>query len=106
MPNDSKSDLNDTFTADALKALGHPIRLRIIRELSQMESCFCADMCDCFSQSQSTISQHLSVLRDAGILNFEKQGNKSCYSLDRAALKKLHTALNELVQSEPLESTS
>lgn len=93
-------------TADALKALGHPVRLRMVKELVEMEACCCADLCEGFSQSQSTISQHLCVLKDAGILSFEKQGTKSCYTLNHDTLKKLQTALNVLFATDKSESTS
>lgn len=82
--------------AEALKALGHPVRLRIVQELKSLDSCCCADMCECFSQSQSTISQHLSVLKDAGIVNFEKNGNKSCFTLNHDALKEIQSAMGAL----------
>lgn len=82
--------------ADALKALGHPVRLRIIQELKAMESCYCADMCDCFSQSQSTISQHLSVLKEAGIVQFEKHGNKSCFTLNHDVLAEIQASMGNL----------
>lgn len=82
--------------AEALKALGHPVRLRIVQELKSLESCCCADMCECFSQSQSTISQHLSVLKDAGIVNFERNGNKSCFTLNHDALKEIQSAMSAL----------
>jgi len=82
--------------ADALKALGHPVRLRMVQELKELESCCCADMCECFPQSQSTISQHLSVLKDAGIVSFERDGNKSCFTLNHEVLNEIQTSLSEL----------
>ena len=83
--------------ADALKALGHPVRLRMVQELTHLESCCCADMCECFTQSQSTISQHLSVLKDAGIISFERQGNKSCFTLNHDVLNDIQTAIGGLL---------
>jgi DNA-binding transcriptional ArsR family regulator len=88
--------------ADALKALGHPVRLRMVQELKSLESCCCADMCECFPQSQSTISQHLSVLKDAGIVSFEKHGNKSCFSLNHDVLEEIQTAMAELFNNQSL----
>ncbi len=83
--------------ADALKALGHPVRLRMVQELTEFQSCCCADLCACFPQSQATISQHLSVLKDAGIISYEKHGNKSCFSLNHDVLQEIQTAMNALV---------
>lgn len=88
--------------ADALKALGHPVRLRMVQELKTLESCCCADMCECFPQSQSTISQHLSVLKEAGIVSFERHGNKSCFSLNHDTLEEIQTALTELFNDQSL----
>lgn len=82
--------------AEALKALGHPVRLKIVHELKSLKSCCCADMCECFPQSQSTISQHLSVLKDAGIINFERDGNKSCFTLNHDVLKEIQDAMSAL----------
>lgn len=85
--------------AEALKALGHPVRLKIVQELKALDSCCCADMCDCFSQSQSTISQHLSVLKEAGIVNFAKDGNKSCFTLNHDTLKEIQSAMSALYKN-------
>ena len=92
--------------AEALKALGHPVRLRMVMELKELESCCCADMCECFTQSQSTISQHLSVLKDAGIVNFERDGNKSCFSLNHEVLGEIQTTLNSLFNDELISAES
>jgi len=87
--------------ADQLKALGHPVRLQIVQELKCMESCNCGDMCDCFAHSQSTISQHLSVLKDAGILRYKKDGNQSRFSLNHEVLDELQKALEALSEPKP-----
>ena len=87
-----------------LKALGHPVRWEIIRHLHQHENRCCGDLCCCFDLSQSTISQHLGVLKDAGLLKFEKAGNRSHFALNRQGLEKLHGALEQLLapnQKEP-----
>lgn len=86
--------------ADAMKALGHPVRLRMVQELKQLDSCCCADLCECFPQSQSTISQHLSVLKEAGIISYEKHGNKSCFSLNHDVLHEIQTAVSALLIHE------
>ena len=82
--------------AGALKALGHPVRLRLVQELLAHENCNCAELCNCFPQSQSTISQHLSVLKNADIVSFEKNGNKSCFSLNHDALQELQMVFEAL----------
>lgn len=84
---------DQTTIAEMLKAIGHPVRLAIVRELANRESCYCGDMCDCFPLSQSTVSQHLAVMKDAGILISERDGNRSRFRLRPEALEVLQTEL-------------
>lgn len=78
----------------ALRALGHPVRLGIVRALAaQPETCAC-DFTDVFDVSQPTISQHLKVLREAGLVTSRRQGVQICYSVRPEAL----TALAALVE--------
>lgn len=60
------------------KALGHPDRLRIVEELATGERCVC-DLVDAVGSSWSTVSRHLSVLREAGVLEHEKRGLQVFY---------------------------
>jgi ArsR family transcriptional regulator, arsenate/arsenite/antimonite-responsive transcriptional repressor len=76
----------DQKSADRLRALGHPVRLAIVRRLAEGDCCCCSDFCDCLPLAQSTISQHLKVLKDAGLLRFSRDGVRSSYVLDRDAL--------------------
>ncbi|MFZ1815678.1 MAG: metalloregulator ArsR/SmtB family transcription factor [Rhizobiaceae bacterium] len=69
-----------------LKALGHPVRLEIVRHLAGCGCCCCGDFCDTLPLAQSTISQHLELLCKAGILALHKSGTRSNYSLNRQAL--------------------
>ena len=87
-----------TRLAEMLKAIGHPVRLRIVEEIARRHSCCCGEMCDCFPLSQSTVSQHLSVLKNAGIVAVEKKGTSSRYSLDAEALRALQDDLNDLME--------
>ena len=87
-------------TADVLKALGHPVRLRIVEELHRRESCCCQEVCGRFTQSQSTISQHLSVLTDAGVVKFERNGNKSRFTLNRNVFEELQGVFDEFRTEE------
>jgi ArsR family transcriptional regulator len=79
-----------------LKALGHPVRLGIALRLAQEpETCAC-DFADVFGVSQPTVSQHLKVLREAGLVTTRRRGTQICYSLAPGAvdsLAKLATAL-------------
>lgn len=82
--------LDDTLLADELarvaKALGHPIRVRILRLLLARESCVCGQIVAELPVSQATVSQHLKVLKEAGLIRGEIDGPRVCYCADRDAL--------------------
>jgi ArsR family transcriptional regulator len=72
--------------ARRLKALGHPVRLGIALRLAvEPETCAC-DFAEVFGVRQPTVSQHLRVLREAGLVTTQRRGTQICYSLDPAAL--------------------
>jgi len=88
----------DPSDADRLKALGHPVRLGIARRLAdEPETCAC-DFADAFGVSQPTVSQHLKVLREAGLVTTRRRGTQICYSLDRVAIRGLAEMLAGLEQ--------
>ena len=75
--------------ARRLKALGHPVRLGIaLRLADEPETCAC-DFADAFHVSQPTVSQHLKVLRDAGLVTTRRRGTQICYSLEPGAIRGL-----------------
>lgn len=81
--------MTTTTHAARLKALGHPVRLGIAQRLAaEPETCAC-DFADVFHVSQPTISQHLKVLREAGLVTTRRRGTQICYSLDPGAIRAL-----------------
>lgn len=68
------------------KALAHPIRVRIVSLLLARETCVCGEIVAELPVSQATVSQHLKVLRDAGLIRGEIDGPRVCYCVDRDAL--------------------
>ena len=66
--------------ARIIKSLAHPTRLFIVEELSRGEKCVC-ELNDLIDADVSTVSKHLSVLKQAGIVNDEKRGLQVWYSL-------------------------
>ena len=83
------------------KALGEPTRLKIIKLLADRELCVC-DLEDIMQISQPRISQHLKVLKHAGLVNERKEGQRSICSLNRNLLKNtMEEFLNYIHQ--PLE---
>ncbi len=68
--------------ANMLKALGNPIRFQIVEFLAQKKGCITSDAVDTTPLAQSTVSQHLKVLREAGLIRGEIEGPATCYCLD------------------------
>ncbi|NNG00103.1 MAG: winged helix-turn-helix transcriptional regulator [Desulfobacteraceae bacterium] len=68
------------------KALGHPVRVRILEYLKKIDRCVCGEIVDILPLAQSTVSQHLKVLKSAGLIMGEVNGPATCYCLDRQAL--------------------
>ena len=66
--------------ARVIKAMGHPTRLFIVDELSRQERCVC-ELTEMIGADVSTVSKHLSILREAGIVRDEKRGSKVFYDL-------------------------
>lgn len=73
--------------AGMLKALGNPIRFGIVEFLAKEKTCITADIVEATPLAQSTVSQHLKVLREAGLIRGEIEGPVTCYCLDRNNLR-------------------
>ena len=71
--------------ATTLKALAHPTRLQIVAELLKGTKCV-TDIQELLPASQANISQHLTVLRHAGLVDFTQNGAQRCYSVSRPQL--------------------
>lgn len=79
----------DLDIADLAKALAHPARLRIIRLLCASPGCIGGEIVDAVGLAQSTVSEHLRILRAATVITGEISGPRICYALNPAALKPL-----------------
>jgi ArsR family transcriptional regulator len=69
-----------------LRALANPVRFRIVRLLAERNICVCGDLVDALPLAQSTVSEHLKVLKDAGIVQGTISGPNTCYCLEPEAL--------------------
>lgn len=78
------------------KALSHPARLAILETLANKATCICGEIVEVMPLAQSTVSQHLKELKEAGLITGEVEGLKSCYCLDVAAIKELEKLSKEL----------
>ena len=70
------------------KAIGHPARVMIINYLKKIDRCLCGEIVELLPLAQSTVSQHLKCLKDAGLIKGEVEGPKTCYCLDKTMLEK------------------
>lgn len=68
--------------AQMLKALGNPLRFRIIQYLAERQMCITSEIVAFTTLAQSTVSQHLKVLREAGLITGEIDGPATCYCID------------------------
>jgi DNA-binding HxlR family transcriptional regulator len=68
--------------AHMLKALGSPVRFHIIQILAEKKLCITGEIVELTTLAQSTVSQHLKVLREAGLIKGEIEGPATCYCLD------------------------
>ena len=78
------------------KAVGHPARVKIVRLLVRNDGCICGDIVEELPLSQSTVSQHLKELKDAGLITGDISGKKICYCIDAQAWKQAQQLLQVL----------
>ena len=86
----------DDELARLCKALAHPARVRIVKVLLERKACVCGDLVDALPLAQSTVSQHLKVLKDCGVVIGEVDGPRRCYCVAPAALLRLKSLIAAL----------
>jgi len=80
----------------AAKALGHPARVQILRVLLASDSCLCGDIVEQLPLAQSTVSQHLKVLKEAGLIRGDIDGPRVCYCVEPRVLRRLKALVGSL----------
>lgn len=85
----------DIELAKYTKALGHPARVTILRILSKQKSCYCGDIVEELPIAQSTVSQHLKELKNAGLIKGEITPPKVKYCIDKENLEKAKQLFND-----------
>jgi ArsR family transcriptional regulator len=95
-PGDDRPDLRpvegdeaDQELADLAKAIAHPARVQILRLLARRGTCICGEIVAEFSSAQSTVSQHLKILKDAGLIRGDIDGPRTCYCIEPRAVRRL-----------------
>ncbi|RLD31338.1 MAG: transcriptional regulator [Bacteroidetes bacterium] len=81
-------------SSQILKALAHPLRLKMVEMLMDDECCV-TDVTNALGISQSTASQNLGILKNAGIVYPQKYGTKTCYIVDNDTAKEIINLLNK-----------
>lgn len=79
--------------AKKLKVIGHPLRMQILILIEGKSSCV-GDLWQCLNTSQPSISQHLAILKDAGIVTSEVSGNKRIYNVVDEFVRDIIQSLN------------
>lgn len=77
-------------------AIAHPARVQIVRLLIGREACVCGEIVDCLPLAQSTVSQHLKILKESGLIAGEVDGPKVCYCINPKQLQRLKTLVADL----------
>jgi len=87
---------SDEALATLAKAIAHPVRLQIVRLLSSRTTCVCGEIVESLPLAQSTVSEHLRVLKQAGLVKGEVDGPRVCYCLDPEGVSRLKKLMEEL----------
>lgn len=86
----------DQDLAKMARALGHPARVAIVRMLTESGSCVCGDIVDRLPLAQATVSQHLKVLKEAGLIRGDIDAPRVCYCINPKAVEKLKALVGGL----------
>jgi DNA-binding transcriptional ArsR family regulator len=97
---------NELAIARYAKALAHPARVAILQLLLKKQACICGDIVDELPLSQSTVSQHLKELKEAGLIKGEIEGTAVCYCIDEKAWQKAGAILTKFFAKGPENSQS
>ena len=82
--------------AQFAKAIAHPARVQILEHLATRDTCFCGDIVKELPLSQSTVSQHLKALREAGLIQGEIESPAICYCINSKKLNEIYKKLKSL----------
>lgn len=82
--------------AELAKALAHPARVQILRLLAQKNSCVCGEIVDEIPLAQSTVSQHLKVLKASGLIRGDVDGPRVCYCVEPRTIRRLKALVGGL----------
>lgn len=78
------------------KAMAHPVRIQILAHLKHLDHCICGQLVDVLPLAQSTVSQHLKILKTAGLVKGRIEGPCTCYCIDHDTLKELESLITAI----------
>ena len=84
--------------AELAKALAHPARIAILKEVARRQTCICGEIVEVLPLAQSTVSQHLKELLQAGLITGTVDGVKSCYCINRKTFQRFEQMLGVFFQ--------
>lgn len=91
------ADATETEAIAALAwGIAHPLRVRILKLLIDRRACVCGEIAGELPVAQSTVSQHLKILKEAGLIRGDIDGPRVCYCVDPDGLKRLKTLIRSL----------
>ncbi|HOV36226.1 ArsR/SmtB family transcription factor [Seramator thermalis] len=94
-PKNKAYDIDTEELARFAKAMGHPARINILRFLASMDSCFFGDICQELPIAKATVSQHLTELKNAGLIRGEIEPPKVRYCIDQENWEKANEAFRQ-----------
>jgi ArsR family transcriptional regulator len=95
----AKRQLRYDALADILKAIAHPTRLLILEELSERSRCV-SELTEMIGADTSTVSKHLTLMKSAGIIENQKNGNKVIYSLRVPCVMKFMGCIESVLETD------
>lgn len=97
-PNLKQADTDEL--ANLCKALGHPARIKILQHLLAEDRCICGRIVEVLPLAQSTVSQHLKILKESGLVQGKVEGPKTCYCVDKDKLRWLFQSMLSVFNNE------
>lgn len=87
-------DKDEIELADFAKAISHPARVAILKTLAEKDQCICGEIVEVLPLAQSTVSQHLKELVNAGLISGTVDGPKSCYCINWKVFERFEKTFN------------
>jgi DNA-binding transcriptional ArsR family regulator len=84
----------DNELATLARGLGHPLRVTILRTLLEVGDCLCGELVAAIPRAQSTVSQHLKILKETGLVVGEVDGPRVCYCANRESVARFQELVN------------